>query len=557
MNLELVGALNELEKERGISKEILFEAIEAAIVSAYKRNYGNTLNVRVDLNDRTGEIRVFARKDVVDEVLDEPNEISLADAQAIDPNYELDDIVEIEVTPRDFGRIAAQTAKQVVIQRIREAERALVYEEFSNREGDILTGIVQRQEYRNIMVDLGKIEAVMPMSEQAPREHYTPGMRLKVYVTEVRQTTKGPQVYVSRTHPGLLKRLFELEVPEIHDGIVEIKSVSREAGNRSKLAVYSSDRNVDPVGACVGPRGMRVQTIVQELRGEKIDIVAWDPMPDRFIANALSPAKVVRVVVDPQDKSARAIVPDHQLSLAIGKEGQNARLAARLTGWKIDIKSETQMRELVALEALRPKESVPMPTHEDEAGLADAPEVAYLDEELELEPDVAEVAGELELEPAEGDYEPVDEHDEEVLDVVLDVDEETDSDFLSDDDDAYEGDDGHDEDEFDDELDDPEVDAAEPVAPAKPKRKRAPKRNELQDLLEEVETLAEEPLPSLFHEDEPVLESIPTPTVPTPVPQIDPKTLKRPTRRDEKAKEDKRVIKDLSELAKLIKEEKD
>lgn len=544
MNLELVGALNELEKERGISKEILFEAIEAAIVSAYKRNYGNTLNVRVDLNERTGEIRVFARKDVVDEVLDEPNEISLEDAKAIDPNYELDDIVEIEVTPRDFGRIAAQTAKQVVIQRIREAERALIYEEFSNREGDILTGIVQRHEYRSVMVDLGKIEAIMPPSEQAPRENYTPGTRLKVYVTEVRQTTKGPQVYVSRTHAGLLGRLFELEVPEIHDGIVEIKAISREAGNRSKIAVASNDRNVDPVGACVGPRGMRVQSVVQELRGEKIDIIAWDPMPDRFIANALSPAKVVRVVIDSQEKSARAVVPDNQLSLAIGKEGQNARLAARLTGWKIDIKSETQMRELVALEALRPKDG-PL--------LTPAQIELEADESAELEPAFVEA---LDTDEAEEIY--VDDVDVESEALDFDAEDvEIETDLMVDEvvDEDYEEEDDYDE-EYD--LDDePVEDEVEPVVPAKPKRKRTPKRDELQDILEEVESLAEDPLPSLFHEDEDELESVPTPTAPTPVPRFDTKALKRTIKRSEQGREEKRVIKDLSELAKLIKEEKE
>ncbi|HHW08862.1 MAG TPA: transcription termination/antitermination protein NusA [Firmicutes bacterium] len=371
MNLELVGALTELEKERGISKDIIYEAIEAAIVSAYKRNYGSAQNIRVQLTDK-GEIKVFARKDVVEEVMDEANEISLEDARAIDPNYQLDDVVELEVTPRDFGRIAAQTAKQVVIQRIREAEREMIYEEFQNREGDIVTGIVQRTEHRHVLVDLGKVEAVLPPSEQVPRENYTHGMRMKVYVTEVRKTTKGPQVIVSRTHPNLLKRLFELEVPEIQDGIVEIKAVAREAGNRSKIAVHSVDPNVDPVGACVGPRGMRVQAVVQELKGEKVDIIMWHPNPEQFIANSLSPSRVLRVQILEGDKMARTVVPDHQLSLAIGKEGQNARLAARVTGWKIDIKSESQMQELLALEAKRmfaiPESSTPEAPEEKERG---------------------------------------------------------------------------------------------------------------------------------------------------------------------------------------------
>ncbi len=313
MNLELVAALGELEKERGIPKAILFEAIEAAIVSAYKRNYGSAQNVRVEL-DNSGDIKVYARKDVVEEVLEEANEINLEDAKAIDANYQLDDVVEIEVTPRDFGRIAAQTAKQVVIQRIREAERAMIFEEFQDREGDIVTGIVQRTEHRNVLVDLGKVEAILPPSEQITRENYGHGTRMKVYVTEVRKTTRGPQVVASRTHPGLLKRLFELEVPELHDGIVELRAVAREAGSRSKMAVYSRDPNVDPVGACVGPRGMRVQAVVQELRGEKIDIVQWSSDPELFIASALSPARVLRVHIMDGEKTARAVVPDHQLS---------------------------------------------------------------------------------------------------------------------------------------------------------------------------------------------------------------------------------------------------
>lgn len=544
MNLELVGALNELEKERGISKEILFEAIESAIVSAYKRNYGNTLNVRVDISDRTGEIRVFARKDVVDEVLDEANEIALPEAKAIDPNFELDDIVEIEVTPKDFGRIAAQTAKQVVIQRIREAERALIYEEYSNREGDIVTGIVQRQEYRNVLIDLGKVEAVLPAAEQTPRENYSPGTRVKVYIAEVRKTTKGPQVFVSRSHPGLLKRLFELEVPEIHDGIVEIRAVSREAGNRSKIAVHSNDRNVDPVGACVGPRGMRVQSVVQELRGEKIDIVAWDSQPDRFIGNALSPSQVVRVILDPLEKSARAVVPDHQLSLAIGKEGQNARLAARLTGWKIDIKSESQMRELVALEALRPKER---PAALDSEAEALAPVLEPADDGVE-EAALAEAGTETDAPTFD---EPVDMIDEALEVLPEEPFEEVDFDETE-------------IDEMDEEL---PVDAgldAEPVdeeaeaAPAKVRKKRTPKRDEIEDILEEVVDVGEEPLPTLFEAEE-----VPEPPAKvakaiTPLP-ADVKPAK-PARKSEKKKEaetGKRVLKDLSELAKLIEDGKE
>lgn len=342
MNAEFMQAFEQLGKEKGISPEILFDAIEAALISAYKRNFSSAQNVRVSLDRETGEIHVYARKTVVEAVEDNRLEISLEEARAIDPRYELEDVVELEVTPKNFGRIAAQTAKQVVVQRIREAERGIIYEEFSNRESDIVTGIVQRLEQKNVFIDLGKAEAILAPSEQIPGETYHHADRLKTYIIEVKKTTKGPQILVSRTHPGLLKRLFELEVPEIHDGIVEIKSVSREPGLRSKIAVHSRDENVDPVGACVGHKGMRVQTIVNELKGEKIDIVKWNTDPAKYIANALSPAKVVTVDINETEKTSKVVVPDYQLSLAIGKEGQNARLAAKLTGWKIDIKSESQ-----------------------------------------------------------------------------------------------------------------------------------------------------------------------------------------------------------------------
>ena len=342
MNAEFMQAFEELGKEKGIAPEILFDAIEAALISAYKRNFGSAQNVRVSLDRITGEIHVFARKIVVTELTEQHLEVSLAEAKEIDPRYEENDIIEIEVTPKDFGRIAAQTAKQVVVQRIREAERGIIYDEFSNRESDILTGIVQRIEQKNVFIDLGKAEAILAPTEQIPFEQYKHGDRVKSYIIEVKKTTKGPQILVSRTHPCLLKRLFELEVPEIQDGIVEIKSVAREPGMRSKIAVYSRDEDIDPVGACVGHKGMRVQTIVDELKGEKIDIVKWSPDPVKYIANSLSPAKVVSVEVNEIEKISKVIVPDFQLSLAIGKEGQNARLAAKLTGWKIDIKSESQ-----------------------------------------------------------------------------------------------------------------------------------------------------------------------------------------------------------------------
>ncbi len=345
MSTELLDALTLLEKEKGISKEVIIEAIEAALISAYKRNFHQAQNVRVDFNRDTGSIRVFSRKNVVEEVEDDRQEISVAEAQAINPGYELEDIVEEEVTPKDFGRIAAQTAKQVVTQRVREAERGIIFSEFIDREEDIITGIVQRQDHRYMYVSLGRVEALLPAAEQMPGESHTTNDRIKVYITKVEKTTKGPQILVSRTHPGLLKRLFELEVPEIYDGTVEIKSIAREAGDRSKIAVHAADPEVDPVGSCVGQKGARVQTIVNELNGEKIDIVRWSEDPVVYVANSLSPAKVLEVQVNEEEKMTTVIVPDYQLSLAIGKRGQNARLAAKLTGWKIDIKSETEAIE--------------------------------------------------------------------------------------------------------------------------------------------------------------------------------------------------------------------
>ncbi|MBS4198994.1 transcription termination/antitermination protein NusA [Bacillus sp. FJAT-49732] len=344
MSSELLDALIILEREKGISRDVLIEAIEAALVSAYKRNFNQAQNVRVDLNLETGTMRVFARKEIVDEVFDSRLEISLDQAKKINPAYETGDILELEVTPKDFGRIAAQTAKQVVTQRVREAERGIIYSEFIDREDDIMTGIVQRQDPRFIYVSLGKIEALLPQSEQMPNETYKPHDRIKVYITKVEKTTKGPQIYVSRTHPGLLKRLFEIEVPEIYDGTVEIKSVAREAGDRSKISVSTDNAEVDPVGSCVGPKGARVQAIVNELKGEKIDIVEWSSDPVVFVANALSPSKVLDVDIHEEEKATTVVVPDYQLSLAIGKRGQNARLAAKLTGWKIDIKSESDAR---------------------------------------------------------------------------------------------------------------------------------------------------------------------------------------------------------------------
>ena len=345
MNKEFIRAIEDLEKEKHISKEILLEAIESALVSAYKKNYGTSQNVRVDINEETGDINVYMRMDVVsdEDFEDDLTQITLEEAMEIDPRYEVGDVVEYQVTPRDFGRIAAQTAKQVVVQRIREAERGMVFDNFITRQGEIVTGTVQRVSNETLFINVGNTEGILSPNEQVPGEHYNINDRLKVYIMDVRKSNKGPQVFLSRSHPGLVKRLFELEVPEIEDGTVEIKGIAREAGSRTKMAVYTQFENVDPVGACVGTRGNRVQAIVDELHGEKIDIITWSEDPEVLIANVLSPSKVEKVIIpDPEEKSAIVVVPDYQLSLAIGKEGQNVRLAARVSGWKIDIKSHSQ-----------------------------------------------------------------------------------------------------------------------------------------------------------------------------------------------------------------------
>ncbi|MDN4494283.1 transcription termination factor NusA [Ureibacillus aquaedulcis] len=345
MSSDLLDALTALEQQKGISREVIVEAIEAALVTAYKRNFNQAQNVRVDLNLENGSMLVYSRKDVVEEVEDDRLQIALEDAKEINPAYEIGDVLEQEVTPRNFGRIAAQTAKQVVTQRVREAERGIIYEEYVDRTDDIVNGTIERQDARNIYVSLGKVEAALPVNEQIQGEAYRPQSRIRVYITKVERTTRGPQVIVSRTHPGLLRRLFEMEVPEIFEGIVEIKSIAREAGDRSKISVHAHNPEIDAVGACVGAKGARVQNIVNELNGEKIDIVEWSEDPIVFVANALSPSKVLDVIVNEEEKSTTVVVPDYQLSLAIGKRGQNARLAAKLTGWKIDIKSETDARE--------------------------------------------------------------------------------------------------------------------------------------------------------------------------------------------------------------------
>lgn len=342
---ELIEALNMVAKEKGINKELIFEAIETSLVTACKKNFGATNNVSVVIDRETGEVTVYSQKLVVEEVYDENAEISIDDARDIDIAYELDDYVSFVITPRDFGRIAAQTAKQVVVQKFREAERDILYNEYIAKERDAVTGIVQRAERRNVIVAMGRMDAVMPTNEQVPSEIYEPYDRIKVYVVEVRQTSKGPMMTVSRTHPELVRRLFEQEIAEVHEGIVEIKSIAREAGSRTKIAVHSKNPDIDPVGACVGINGYRVNIIVSELRGEKVDIINWSEDPRKYIAAALNPSRVLAVVTNSEDQTAKVVVPDNQLSLAIGREGQNARLAARLTGWRIDIKSESQSRE--------------------------------------------------------------------------------------------------------------------------------------------------------------------------------------------------------------------
>lgn len=345
MNNELLEALNILEKEKNISKDILLEAIETSLITACKNHFGKSDNVKVDMNPETCEYHVFQGKTVVEEVEDPVTEISLANAKMINSRYELGDMVNIEIKSKEFGRIATQNAKNVILQKIREEERKILCDEYYSKEKDIVTGIVQRYMGRNVSINLGKVDAVLTENEQVRGEVFQPTERIKLYILEVKSTSKGPKILVSRTHPELVRRLFESEVTEVKSGIVEIKSIAREAGSRTKIAVHSNDPNVDAVGACVGMNGARVNAIVNELRGEKIDIITWNDNPAMLIENALSPAKVISVIADAEEKTAKVVVPDYQLSLAIGKEGQNARLAARLTGFKIDIKSETQARE--------------------------------------------------------------------------------------------------------------------------------------------------------------------------------------------------------------------
>ncbi|APB30997.1 transcription termination factor NusA [Vagococcus teuberi] len=348
MNKEMLGALDALEREKGISKSIVIEALEAAMVSAYKRHYGQAQNVEVEFDDKKGDVHIFSVKEVTEEVMDSQLEVSLKEALKINGAYEIGDMIRFEVTPKDFGRIAAQTAKQVILQRVREAERSIIYNEFSAYENEIMQGIVERQDSRYIYVNLGKIEAVLSKQDQIPNEVYQPHDRIKVYISKVENTSKGPQVYVSRSHPDLLKRLFEQEIPEVYDGEVEIISIAREAGDRAKVAVTAANKDIDPVGTCVGPKGQRVQAIVNELKGENMDIVEWNEDPAVFISNALNPAQVIDVIFEPNQRACTVVVPDFQLSLAIGKRGQNARLAAKLTGYKIDIKPESEWEKIAA-----------------------------------------------------------------------------------------------------------------------------------------------------------------------------------------------------------------
>ena len=359
MSLEMIKALEEIEREKRIDREIIITAIEEALESSFKKNNENTGNIKVRFDRNDGNIKVFSISNIVDNVEDPQIEISLKDAKKINKEYCVGDVIENEITPRNFGRAAAQKAKQIIVQKIREEERNLIYSDYFSYEKDIINGTIQRIEPSlfnkgefAVYIDIGKVEAILTPTEQVPEEIYRVGDRIKTFVLEVKKTSKDPKIYVSRTHPGLIKRLFELEVAEIRQGFVEIKGISREAGYRTKIAVYSVDEKVDPIGACVGQKGQRVQNIVNEIRDEKIDIIEWSTHSDEYIANSLSPSEVLRVETNEEDKSAKVVVPDNQLSLAIGKEGQNVRLAARLTGWKIDIKSESQIRNMLEADLL-------------------------------------------------------------------------------------------------------------------------------------------------------------------------------------------------------------
>lgn len=345
MNKEFFEALEELSIEKGINKNYILDAIETALLTAYKRNFNSQENVKIVIDEEKASIKVYSLREVVEEVFDPAIEIDEVSAKKIDKKAVIGDVVEVEITPKDFGRISAQTGKQVIIQKMREAEREITFNEYSDRQGEIVSGIIQKVDKNLVIVDLGKIEGIMTLSEQIPGEVYNVNDKIKAYVVEVQKSAKGvPQMLISRTHPGFVRRLFELEIPEIYEGLIEIKNIVREPGSRTKIAVFSKDMNIDPVGSCVGPRGIRIQNILNELKDEKIDVVEWSDDPVQFIASALSPSTVLAVDVDADTMTSKVVVPDNQLSLAIGKDGQNARLSAKLTGWKIDIKSESQIK---------------------------------------------------------------------------------------------------------------------------------------------------------------------------------------------------------------------
>lgn len=412
MNEEFILALNQLESEKGIKKDIVFEALEAALISSYKKNFGmSNQNIVVDINKENGNIKIFKEMTVVDEVEDEDTEISLEDAEEISSKYKVGSIVRIEIDPMKFGRIAAQTAKQVVIQKIKDAEKDIIYDDFIDREGELITGQVQRSSKGYVFIDLGKSEGILPPNEQIKGEDYSHGNRFKMIILEVKKTPKGPQIILSRSHPNLIKRLFELEVPEIHDGIVEVFNISREAGSRTKIAVFSKSEDVDPLGACVGFKGARVKAILDSIGEEKIDIIIWDRDIDHFIANALSPSNVEKVFIDDSNKQALVVVPDYQLSLAIGKEGQNVRLAAKLTNWKIDIKSVSQFEEYLEAENMTEDELYAKLGYEDD----EDEDVA--DEEIEFHDEKAaediDEEDEMDLEEAEDNLDTTDTDSEE------------------------------------------------------------------------------------------------------------------------------------------------
>ena len=391
---ELIIAMEDLEKEKGIKKEYLLESIESALVTAYKKNFDvNSDNVKITMNDTTGEVHVYAEFEVVEEVEDEKTQISLEEAKKIDPKYSVGDVVSKELVPKNFGRIAAQTAKQVIIQRIREASRDVIFNEFSERKGEIVSGIVQKVDKSIVVLDLGKIEGVMPLKEQIPTEKYFVNQKLRTCIANVERGIKGsPQITVSRANNDFLRKLFELEIPEIYEGLIEIKSVSRDPGKRCKVAVYSQNENIDPVGSCVGQKGIRIQNIINELSGEKIDVIEWHEDPSTYIAEALLPAQVLAVDIKEEERFAQVIVPDDQLSLAIGKSGQNAKLAARLTGWKIDIKSESQFRQMLqeAANADEVSEEVEESKSEDVEENVNSNEIVNTNENTETVEDVKE-----------------------------------------------------------------------------------------------------------------------------------------------------------------------